>query len=131
MACHHLFHPGDGHYHRASGPFSGLEGARWKELGEEIQRVNVVARPDRGLIYDRSMAVLAGNSADYQIGVSPSLLSGEDADEIATALAPILQKPRFEILAALQADEPYVLLAGRVPPDVAEAIRDLDYDGIS
>ncbi|NLF63768.1 MAG: penicillin-binding protein 2 [Chloroflexi bacterium] len=110
--------------------FQVLEGARWKELGEEIQRVNVVARPDRGLIYDRSMAVLAGNSADYQIGVSPSLLSGEDADEIATALAPILQKPRFEILAALQADEPYVLLAGRVPPDVAEAIRDLDYDGI-
>lgn len=110
--------------------FQVLEGARWKELGEESQRVNVVDRPDRGLIYDRSGAVLAGNSADYQIGVSPSLLAGEDAEEIATALAPILQKPRSEILAALQAEEPYVLLAGRVPPDVAEAVRDLDYDGI-
>jgi cell division protein FtsI/penicillin-binding protein 2 len=110
--------------------FQVLEGARWKEMGEQIQRVNVIDWPDRGLIYDRNGAVLAGNSADYQIGVSPSLLVGEDVEEVATALAPILQKPRFEILAALQADEPYVLLAGRVPPDVAEAIRELDYDGI-
>lgn len=108
--------------------FQVVQGAHWKELGEEVQRINVVARPDRGIIYDSNGAVLAGNSADYQIGVSPSLIT--EADEIATALAPILQKPRYEILALLQADTPYALLSGRVSPQVAQAIRELPYEGI-
>lgn len=108
--------------------FQVVQGAHWKEMGEEVQRVSVVARPDRGIIYDRNGAVLAGNSADYQIGVSPSLIT--QADEMATALAPILQKPRYELLALLQADVPYVLLSGRVGPEVAEALRELPYSGI-
>ena len=110
--------------------FQVVQGAHWKELGEEMQRVNVIAQPDRGLIYDRAGAVLAGNSADYQIGASPSLLTAAAAEEMATGLAPILQKPRYELLGALQADQAYVLLAGRVSPEVAEAIRELDYSGI-
>jgi cell division protein FtsI/penicillin-binding protein 2 len=108
--------------------FQILQGAHWKELGQEVQRINVVARPDRGIIYDRNGAVLAGNSADYQIGVSPALIT--QADEMATALAPILQKPRYELLALLQADTPYVLLASRVSPEVADALRELPYEGI-
>jgi cell division protein FtsI (penicillin-binding protein 3) len=110
--------------------FQVVQGAHWKEMGEEMQRVNVIAQPDRGLIYDRNGAVLAGNSADYQIGASPSLLTAAAVEEMATALAPILQKPRYELLGALQADQAFVLLAGRVSPDVAEAIRDLGYSGI-
>lgn len=108
--------------------FQVVQGAHWKELGQETQRINVVARPDRGTIYDRNGAVLAGNSADYQIGVSPALIT--QAEEMATALAPVLQKPRYEVLALLQADTPYVMLAGRVSSDVAEAIRELPYDGL-
>lgn len=108
--------------------FQVFQGAHWKELGEAVQHVNVVARPDRGIIYDRNGAVLAGNSADYQIGVSPSLIT--QPEEMATALAPILQKPRYELLALLQAETPYVLLEGRVAPDVAEAVRELPYRGI-
>ena len=108
--------------------FQVVQGAHWKELGKQVQRINVVAKPDRGVIYDRNGAVLAGNSADYQIGVSPALIT--QAEEMATALAPILQKQRYELLALMQADTPYVLLAGRVSPEVAEAIRALPYDGI-
>ncbi len=108
--------------------FQVVQGAHWKELGKQVQRINVVAKPDRGIIYDRNGAVLAGNSADYQIGVSPALIT--QAEEMATALAPILQKQRYELLALMQADTPYVLLAGRVSPEVAEAIRALPYDGI-
>jgi cell division protein FtsI (penicillin-binding protein 3) len=110
--------------------FQVVQGAHWKEMGEELQRVNVIARPDRGLIYDRNGSVLAGNSADYQIGVSPSLLTPAVAEEMATALAPLLQKPRYEILGALQADQLYMMLSGRVAPDVAEAIRELGFSGI-
>ena len=108
--------------------FQVVQGAHWKEMGEQMQRISVVAKPDRGIIYDRNGAVLAGNSADYQIGVSPALIT--QAEEMATALAPILQKQRYELLALLQADTPYVLLAGRVASEVAEAIRTLPYDGI-
>ncbi len=108
--------------------FQVVQGAHWKEIGQETQRINVVARPDRGIIYDSNGAVLAGNSADYQIGASPALIT--QAEEMATALAPILQKARYEVLALLQADTPYVMLEGRVSSDVADAIRELPYEGL-
>ncbi len=98
------------------------------ELGRNIHNQQVIAQPERGIIYDRNMAVLAGNSSDYQIGVSPALVT--EADQIATALSPVLQEPRHEILRTLQSDRPFELLAGRVSPEVAEAIRELPYDGI-
>jgi cell division protein FtsI/penicillin-binding protein 2 len=108
--------------------FQVIQADELVNLPVNVQTLNVVARPDRGVIYDRNGAVLAGNSSDYQVGVSPSLVV--DADEMATALAPILQKPRYEILGALTADAPFVLLAGRVSPDVADALRELPYDGL-
>lgn len=110
--------------------FQVVQGAHWEELGEEVQRLKVTAQPERGIIYDSQGGVLAGNDADYQIGASPSLITSEVAEEMATALAPILQKQRYELLGLLEADRSFVLLAGRVSPAVANAIRDLDYDGI-
>lgn len=97
-------------------------------IGRSIHNRQVTAQPERGVIYDRNMAVLAGNSSDYQIGVSPALVT--EAEALATALAPILLEPRHEILLALQSGRPFELLAGRVSPDVAEAIRQLPYDGL-
>jgi cell division protein FtsI/penicillin-binding protein 2 len=108
--------------------FQIIQGAHWKDLGEAVRRVNVIAQPERGIIYDRNGAVLAANSADYQIGASPNLIV--EADEIATALAPILQTPRAELLNALTTDKAYVLLSGRVSNDVAEAVRALPYSGL-
>ncbi|MGW8317873.1 MAG: peptidoglycan D,D-transpeptidase FtsI family protein [Candidatus Promineifilaceae bacterium] len=98
------------------------------ELGRSIQYRNVVARPTRGVIYDRNMAILAGNGSDYQVGVSPSLIT--NAEEMATSLAPILQAPRHELLLKLTSSRPFELLAGRISPEVAEALRELDFDGL-
>ncbi|MCI0396223.1 MAG: penicillin-binding protein 2 [Chloroflexi bacterium] len=97
-------------------------------IGRSIQYQNVIARPERGVIYDRNMAVLAGNSSDYQVGVSPSLVT--EPEEMATALAPILQQPRHEILQFLTSEQPFILLAGRVSPEMADALRALPYDGL-
>jgi cell division protein FtsI (penicillin-binding protein 3) len=108
--------------------FQVVQSEEWVTYGERIQNTQVVARPDRGIIYDRNGAVLAGNSSDYRVAASPPLVT--QREELATALAPILQKPRYEILAALQARRPYVVLAGRVSPQIAEAIRALPYTGI-
>ena len=108
--------------------FQLLQANQWEERGRDTQVLEVIARPDRGIIYDRNNAVLAANGADYQIGASPSLVV--EAGEIATALAPILEEPRYEILAKLESSLPFVLLSNRVSSEIAEAIRTLDYEGI-
>jgi cell division protein FtsI/penicillin-binding protein 2 len=108
--------------------FQILQDDELAQIGRNIHNQQVIAQPERGVIYDRNMAVLAGNSSDYQVGVSPALIT--EAEAIATALSPILLEPRHEILQSLQSERPFELLAGRVSPEVAEAIRELPYDGI-
>ncbi len=106
--------------------FQVVQGPEWAErAGDEIL---VVAKPDRGAIYDRNGAVLAANTADYQIGVSPRLVT--ESEEMATALAPILQQSRYEILGVLQSDQSFALLSGRVSAEVADLVRALPYDGL-
>ncbi|MCB0035738.1 MAG: hypothetical protein KDE51_17020, partial [Anaerolineales bacterium] len=108
--------------------FQIVESSQWAERGESAHTLEVIAKPDRGIIYDRNGAVLAANGADYQIGASPSLII--NPEEVATALAPILDESRYDILAKLESNFPFVTLSGRVTPEVAEAIRNMDYDGI-
>ena len=106
--------------------FQVVQGPEWAErAGDEIL---VIASPERGSIFDRNGAVLAANTADYQIGVSPRLVT--ESEELATALAPILEQPRYEILGALESDQSFVLLSGRVSAEVADLVRALPYEGV-
>jgi len=85
--------------------------------------------PNRGVIYDRNGAVLAANGAEYQIGASPNMVT--QPKELATELAPILEVPSYQLLAKLQSKRPYVLISGRVSPEIAETVRNLpDNDGL-
>ena len=106
--------------------FQIIQGPEWAERASD--EVLVVAKPERGTIYDRNGAILAANTADYQIGVSPRLVT--EAELLATALAPILQQSRYEILGTLQSDQAFVLLASRVSTEVADLIRALPYEGL-
>ncbi|MBP6473296.1 MAG: hypothetical protein KA773_22825, partial [Chloroflexi bacterium] len=108
--------------------FQIIQGKEW--AARTSDELVVVARPERGTIYDRNGAVLAANGADYQIGASPNLIV--DAEEMASQLAVILEEPRRQILADLEADTPFVMLSGRVSSDVAERIRALndEYGGL-
>ena len=106
--------------------FQVVQGPEWAERsGDEIL---VVAKPERGSIYDRNGAVLAANTADYQIGVSPRLVT--EPEELATALAPILEQSRYEILGVLQSDQSFAMLSGRVSTEVADLVRALPYEGL-
>lgn len=96
------------------------------EIGRSIHNRNVIARPERGVIYDRNMAVLAGNGSDYQVGVSPSLIV--DAEEIANDIMPVLERPRHELIAQLTSNNPYELLAGRISPETADSLRQVAGD---
>ena len=94
-----------------------------------IDSVPAVDLPERGIIYDRNGTVLAANGADFQIGATPNLVV--NAEELATALAPIIQEQRYQLLAKLQANRPYVSIAGRVSPEIAESVRNIPYrDGL-
>ena len=106
--------------------FQVVQGPEWAAEGEKMHILQVQAQPNRGTIYDRNGAVLAANSSDYQIGVSPNLVG--DAQLMASTLAPYLNIPLQELLTKLTSERPYELLAGRVTPQVADAIRGLGYE---
>ncbi|MCB8944706.1 MAG: penicillin-binding protein 2 [Ardenticatenaceae bacterium] len=106
--------------------FQIIQGREWAERASDT--VRVIARPDRGTIYDRHGTVLAANGADYQISIAPNLVY--EPQELATALTSVLQKPRYEILGAIESDQPFVMLDGRVSTEVADLVRTLPYDGV-
>ena len=106
--------------------FQIIQGREWAERASDT--VRVVARPERGTIYDRHGTVLAANGADYQVSIAPNLVY--EPDELATALTSILQKPRYEILGAIESEQPFVMLDGRVSTQVADLVRTLPYDGV-
>ncbi len=108
--------------------FQFLSADQIAELSRTIQLHNVTAQPARGIILDSNGAVLSGDGYDYQVGVSPTFVI--NSEEIATELAPILGRPRHEILATLKSENTFEVLDGRVPPHVAEEIRSLGYDQI-
>ncbi|MEM7116150.1 MAG: penicillin-binding protein 2 [Chloroflexota bacterium] len=106
--------------------FQIIQGETWAERTSDT--VRVIAQPKRGTIYDRNGTVIAANGADYSIGASPDLVY--QSTELATALAPILQRPTYEILGALESEQKFVMLEGRVSDDIAEAVRELPYNGL-
>ena len=106
--------------------FQIVQGRQWADRASDT--VRVVARPERGTIYDRHGTVLAANGADYQISIAPNLVY--EPNELATALTSVLQKPRYEILGAIESQQPFVMLDGRVSTEVADLVRTLPYDGL-
>lgn len=79
---------------------------------------------NRGNIYDRNGEVLAVNTLEYQVGLSPNLL--DDPRTAATELAAVLGRPELEMYEATTADRPWVLLASRVSAEIGQRLDDLD-----
>lgn len=98
--------------------------------GVYTERIN----PNRGQIYDRDMVVLAVNSFEYRVGVSPSLVI--DRREAATQLAAALNLNEAEIYRQLQPDlngqfPEFVFLAGPIDDATARRVEDLDITGVT
>ncbi|MCZ7539984.1 MAG: penicillin-binding protein 2 [Anaerolineae bacterium] len=89
--------------------------------------------PRRGQIFDRNGHLLATNSFEYRIGISPNQVV--DRQAVAIALAPLVGLPENRLYNLLQPNAdgtfpPYVLLASRVSAEVGQAIADLGVPGI-
>lgn len=93
----------------------------------------VEVTPNRGVIYDRKGNLLATNSFDYRIGISPNQIS--DRQKIAAELAPLVGMTENDLYHALEPDangifRDYVLLATRVDFETGQKIADLNISGI-
>ncbi len=93
----------------------------------------VEVMPNRGQIYDRNGNLLAVNTYNYRVGVSPGSIN--DRQEAARELAPLLKLPEDEVYDMLAPNDdgtypPYVLLSSLVDFDSGQAIIDLHMDGV-
>ncbi|NDJ34244.1 MAG: hypothetical protein GYB64_06215, partial [Chloroflexi bacterium] len=86
----------------------GTDAGYFAEQAAIQYRDQITVRPPRGEIYDRSEVLLATNSVEYEIGISPGLV--EDPAETAALLADAMELPYEDVLADVQADAPFVLL---------------------
>jgi cell division protein FtsI/penicillin-binding protein 2 len=90
-------------------------------------------QPQRGQIYDREQVVLAVNTFQYRVGISPALV--RDRRQAAIDLAQVLGLQEEDIYRNLQPDlngifAQYVLLASPIDDATARQIEDLDISGL-
>ena len=84
----------------------------------------------RGLVLDRNRNLLALNNYDYTIEAAPNMIDKDDDAETANKLAAVLGQPVEDLLAAIEGDALYALVARRVPREVGKQVMALDLGGI-
>ena len=85
--------------------------------------------PKRGYIADVNGHLLALDMVEWDISVSPSLVT--DASNLSKRLSELLGLPRDKISATLTAEVPWIQLATGVDYEVGEAIVNLNAGGIT
>lgn len=79
---------------------------------------------ERGIIYDRDGQVLAVNTLQYGIGISPNLVT--DERRLAAELALILNVDELAVYQRVTSNEPWVLLARPVSAEFGQRVAALD-----
>ncbi|NDJ77096.1 MAG: penicillin-binding protein 2 [Chloroflexi bacterium] len=107
--------------------------AELEQRAESYYTRSVEVLPTRGEIRDRNGYLLAANSYEYVVGISPNQVI--DPNETATVLADYLDLPIIEVLTKLQPDddgnyEPYEWLASGVDFDTGQALMDQEIEGL-
>ncbi len=113
--------------------------ARYQWLPPEVARefelrasanVSSVRRlpAERGLIYDRDGQPFAVNTIQYEIGVSPNLIT--EPREVAEQLALVLGMDEFEIYQKATSNRPWEQIARPVSAELGQEIADLDILGV-
>lgn len=97
-------------------------------LAEKQHTRTIVLKPKRGSILDRHGQPLAVSSAAESLYALPSRIA--DPDRLGRALAPILDEPAAEIQKRFQTDRPFTWLRRKLPPHVAQRVRELREPGL-
>jgi len=102
---------------------------RYVRYGESQRGLEPIVLPaGRGAIFDRTGIELSLSVPQHTIWADPRLIT----DPAATAhrLAPVLLVDEAELRERLGRDAAFVYVARQIPDDVADAVEDLDLDGI-
>ncbi|MDZ4765096.1 MAG: penicillin-binding protein 2 [Chloroflexota bacterium] len=102
-----------------------LETVRYLEtLRDSGYRRTLSLAAARGNIYDRHGEALAVNTLEYQIGISPILIS--DGQRAATQLAAALELNELDVYEAITSDRSWLPLASQVSAEMAGRVVDLE-----
>ncbi len=99
----------------------------WAEY-QHVRRI-VMDEPPRGKIRDRNGCLLAGNAVVYSIEAAPAYVV--DAEDVAAALAPLLQMPAMRIRHLLESESSWVQVAPQVSKEVGEQVAALELPGVT
>ncbi len=105
-----------------------LKHEEYSRLAESQHAKTITLKPKRGTILDRSGQVLAVSSKAESLYALTSRV--DDPEELAQRLAPILGEPARDIARRLDSAKRFVYLKRRLPPEVAQAVRDLEEPGL-
>jgi cell division protein FtsI (penicillin-binding protein 3) len=92
-------------------------------LAESQHAKTIALRPKRGPILDRKGQVLAVSSGAETLYALPGRV--DDAGRLARRLAPVLGEPAGEIARRLDTTKRFVFVKRRLPPAVAQAVREM------
>jgi Cell division protein FtsI/penicillin-binding protein 2 len=92
-------------------------------LAEGQHAKSIALRPKRGPILDRNGQVLAVSSAAETLYALPARV--DDPGRLAKRLAPVLGEPAADIVKRLDTSKRFVFVKRRLPPAVAQAVREL------
>jgi len=100
----------------------------YSRLAESQHAKTVALRPKRGPIVDRAGQVLAESSAAESLFALPHRI--DDVPRLARTLAPILGDPAPDIARRMDASKRFVWVKRKLPPAVAQAVRELNEPGL-
>src|SRR5947207_1073403 len=100
----------------------------YSRLAESQHAKTVPLRPKRGPIVDRGGQVLAESSNAESLFALPHRI--DDAQGLARELAPILGEPAADIARRIDASKRFVWVKRKLPPAVAQAVRELHDPGL-
>lgn len=103
-----------------------VRGEELSSAAREQQTSDNIINPERGLIYDRNMKILANNLSVETISITPQNVRGnskQTPEQIAAKLAEILSLDPEEVLKKINKKSNFEYIKKKVEKDQADAIR--------
>jgi len=102
--------------------------SEFRQLAYHQQYTPKETKPSRGVIEDRSGALLAMNIDLFNVCAHPNLIT--DKAGTAAALSRALGLPYGEMLSKVSGDKPFVWIARQVPYERSEAVESMKLEGV-
>lgn len=107
-----------------------LDGEQYSDVADQQATTSKQIKAKRGVIEDRHGAELAITVNVDSVFAEPRRIDSAQAPKMARALAPVLGISEARLEEKLSSGRTFTYLRRRVPADVAQAVRALDFPGV-